>query len=262
VEDTANAAGYTVVFCNTDESHEKESQYIHLLLQKQVDRFLLVPARDDPAALEAIQRSGAPLVVLDRRIPGAQVDGVYCDSEGGAYQLTRHLIQLGHEHLAVIAGPRGVSTAEERVGGYRRALIEAGVPLREEYILRGELTPAGGSQMTRQIIQLSPCPSALLAANNFLMIGAMKALQASGMRVPEDMALVGFDDLPETMLAFPFFSVARQPAYEMGRCATDLLLARLGGERENCPKEVVLPVELIVRRSSGEKKKKRRTTEH
>jgi LacI family transcriptional regulator, galactose operon repressor len=122
----------------------------------------------------------------------------------------------------------------------------------ESYIYRGELTPESGYGMTRQAINLPLRPTALIATNNFITIGAMKALQEVGLDVPEDIALVGFDDLPAAMVTFPFFTVISQPAYEMGTRAMKLLLERLEGKETNHFQEVILPTQLIIRRSSGQ----------
>jgi LacI family transcriptional regulator len=251
VEDAANQAGYTVIFCNTDESPAKEEKYLNVLLQKQVDGLLIVPTQSQAAAIQQIVERGTPLVVLDRRIPGLPVDTVRCDSLDGAYQLARYLISLGHRQIAVMSGAVGTSTADDRVAGYCQALAEARIERDEAYILRGEFTQESGYQLTRRAINLPLRPTALIAANNFMTIGAMKALQEVAMDVPDDIALVGFDDLPPAMVTFPFFTVASQPAYEMGTRAMTLLLGRLQGERGGEAQEVILPTQLIIRRSSG-----------
>jgi LacI family transcriptional regulator len=252
VEDTASEAGFTVIFCNTDESESKEARYLQVLLQKQVDGFLLVPAQSKQGAINLIHQHGEPVVVLDRRVPAENVDIVRCDSEGGASELINLLISLGHSQVAVLSGPRGVSTAEDRVAGYRRAMNAAGIPVDESYIFFGEFNQEGGYEMTRRALSLYPRPTALFAANNFIAIGAMKAIQDAGLDVPEDIALVGFDDLPPAMVSFPFFTVVSQPAYEMGRRATLLLLERLAQQKTETYQEIVLPTQIIVRHSSGE----------
>jgi LacI family transcriptional regulator len=251
VEDTASDAGFTVIFCNTDESEAEEQKYLDVLLQKRVDGILLVPARSNPDTLRKLQHNGTPVVVLDRRIPHAQADVVRGDSEGGAYQLTRLLLGLGHRCIAMLTGPKNVSTSADRVAGYRRALSEAGLARRQQMVFFGDFRQASGYQMAQQALAAQPCPTALVAANNFITIGALKALQEAGLRVPEDMALVGFDDLPPAMLAFPFFTVATQPSYEMGQTGTRLLLERLENPVARPFKEIILPTEVIVRQSSG-----------
>jgi LacI family transcriptional regulator len=250
VEDAASDAGYMVIFCNTDESEDEERGYIDVLLQKRVDGILLVPAHDGLHSLRAARRQGVPLVLLDRRLPVGEeaADVVRCDSRAGAEALTRLLLDLGHRRLALLNGPRGVSTALDRAEGFERALAQiSGVG---GAVLWGSFTQASGVEMVHQALELQPRPTALVAANNFIAIGALNALREFGLRVPEEMALAGFDDLPPALVTFPFLTVASQPAYEMGRTATRLLLERLSGARGE-PREVILPVELIVRASSG-----------
>jgi LacI family transcriptional regulator len=251
VEDAANEAGYTVIFCNTDESAVKEDKYLNVLLQKQVDGLLLVPTQSRVNTIQQIQKHGTPVVVIDRRIPAVDVDTVRCDSVDGAYQLTRYLVSLGHRQIAVMSGAVGVSTADDRVAGYRKALEEARIPVCENNIFRGDFTMDSGYSMTQQAIHLALRPTALIAANNFITIGAMKALQEVEMEVPEDIALVGFDDLPPAMVTFPFFTVASQPAYQMGTRAMQLLVQRLEGKAMGPCQEIILPTQLIIRRSSG-----------
>jgi LacI family transcriptional regulator len=252
VEDAASAAGFNVIFCNTDESEVKQEKYLRVVMQKQVDGVLLVPARGTDEPIRLIQSQNTPVVVLDRRIPNAPVDTVRSDSEGGAYQLTNLLLSLGHRRIAVLSGPQGVSTADERVAGYQRALTEAGLDVDPAMIYHGEFSLGSGYSMAQQVLEAAPRPTALFAGNNFIAFGALRALRDAGLRAPEDMALVGFDDLPADLVVDPFLTVAAQPAYEMGRQATELLLAHLSAEAPAKYQEIVLPTEIIVRRSSGQ----------
>jgi LacI family transcriptional regulator len=249
VEDAANRQGFSVVLCNTDESQSKQNQYVDLLLQKQVDGFVLVPAGNDVKSVLLIQKRGVPVVVLDRRVP-VSVDSVRCDSEEGAYQLARHLLERGHRRIAVLSGSQEVSTAMDRVIGYRRALNEAGITVDERLILYRSFTHQAGYEMTAAVLDVVPRPTALFAVNNFIAIGAIRALRAVGMRIPQDMALVAFDDLPLTLIIEPFLTVASQPAYEMGQRATELLLSRLAGSAGPNPTQILLPTVLTVRQSS------------
>lgn len=247
VEDAASDAGFTVIYCNTDESEDEERRYLQVLRQKQVDGILLVPAGRSVRALAG--EINVPLVLMDRRLPGLETDLVRCDSEGGAYLLTRHLLQAGHRQIAMLTGPQGVSTAEDRLAGWRRAYTEAGLTP-PELASYGTFTQESGSQQTRQALAAGPRPTAIFAANNFLAIGAWKTLRAAGLQVPEDISLVAFDDLPEALIVDPFLTVAAQPAYAMGRQAAELLLGRLSGAVDGPCQEIVLPAELIVRRST------------
>ena len=251
VEDAANEAGFTVILCNTDESEAKQDAYLQVLLQKRVDGILFVPASGAAEPVNRVQKQGIPIVVLDRRVPGTQVDVVRGDSEGGAYQLVRHLLGLGHRRIAALSGPEGVSTAVERVSGYRRALREAGLGEGAEQVCYGQFTQPSGYQVAQEALERRPQPTALFATNNFIAIGALRALGDAGLRVPEDISLASFDDLTSALAIEPFLTVADQPAYEMGRQATKLLTDRLSGLAGNGYKEIVLPAKLIVRRSCG-----------
>lgn len=251
VEDAANEAGFNVILCNTDESEAKQDEYLTVLLQKQVDGVLLVPASSTAESVKFVQKQGVPVVVLDRRVPEVQVDVVRGDSEGGAYQLIKLLLDLGHRRVAVLSGPQDVSTAVDRVAGYHRALAEAGLDGNEELIFYGSFTQASGYEMMQRVLALAPRPTALFATNNFIAVGALRALRDVGLRVPGDMALVAFDDLTSALVIEPFLTVAHQPAYEMGRRATELLLARLSDKAPAEYQEIVLPTEIIVRGSSG-----------
>jgi len=251
VEDVASADGFNVILCNTDESEVKENSYVRVLLQKQVDGFVLVPANRTSRSVPLIRKQRVPLVILDRTVP-ASVDIVRSDSEGGAYMLTRHLLERGYRHIAMLSGPDEVSTAVDRAVGYRRALTEAGVPVDERIVRYRAFTQEGGYLMTQEVLAVRPRPTALFAANNFIAIGAFRALREVGLQVPEDIALVAFDDLPPTFTMEPFLTVAAQQAYEMGRRATQLLLQRLTEETPGPAQEIVLPTDLVVRRSSGD----------
>ena len=250
VEDTANKSGYHVIVGNTDESPAKQDEYLHFLMKKQIDGFLLVPAQSVSRSLDMLRKRRVPLVVLDRRVPYDDVDIVRGDSIGGAYTLTRHLIEQGHEHIALITGPQHVSTAVDREVGYRRALEESGLG-DQALVYWGEFNQQTGYNQTRQALGAQPRPTAIFAANNFIAIGAIHALREIGLRVPEDVSVVTFDDLPEALTIDTFFTVASQPAYEMGQQATELLLSRLAGTAPDGFQEIVLPAEIIVRQSSG-----------
>lgn len=249
VEDVASDAGFNVIFCNTDESEQEQAEYLRVLVQKQVDGVLLVPASNTAQPITFLQKHGIAVVLVDRRIPDVAVDTILGESEGAACQLTELLLDLGHRQIAMLSGPVDVSTAVDRVAGYRRAYCQRGQTAPEALIFQDAYTVDGGLRMARQALAVTPRPTAFFAANNFIAIGAFQVLHQQGLRVPEDISLVTFDDLPHTL--DPFLTVARQPADEMGRRATELLLARLQETAPSPPQEIVLPTPLIVRRSSA-----------
>jgi LacI family transcriptional regulator, galactose operon repressor len=254
VEDAASNSGYTVIFCNTDESEEEETKYLNILVQKQVDGVLLVPACSNSQSLEFLRSNEIPFVLIDRSVPGTQSDLIRCDSEQGAYNLTRHLIDLGHERVVTITGPREVSTSQDRASGYQRAMMEAGLADQIQ-VYYGFFTQDSGYQLTRDVLTLEPRPTAILGGNNFISIGILKALRDARLDVPANMSVVGFDDLPASLIVDPILTVAAQPAYQMGSQATELLLKRIVGQLPESSQEIILPTEMIVRRSSAPPKR-------
>ena len=183
-------------------------------------------------------------------MPGIEADMVRCDSKEGAYQLIKHLVELGHKNISIITGPQGVSTSNDRVAGYLQALTEADLT-NSESIYYGSFTQASGYDLVTQALAESPPPTAIFGANNFISIGILKAFRDEGVRVPEDVSVVSFDDLPTALVVNPFLTVAAQPAYEMGIISAELLLTRLAGESSDGFQEIVLQTEIIQRQSSG-----------
>jgi LacI family transcriptional regulator len=250
VEDVAGPRGFGVMFCNTDESLSEEMSYLRMLIQRQVDGVLLVPSSTSASPLALLRKHRVPVVVVDRRV-ASRVDQVRCDSEAGAHLLVRHLVELGHRRIAMLTGRRNISTAVDRVAGYERALADVGVNLNGELVRYGGFGLAGGYQMAQDVLRATPRPTAVFAANNFIAFGAIRALREAGLHVPDDMSLVCFDDLPEEWLIDPFLTVVDQPAYEMGRQAAELLFERLDAELPSVSRQIILPGEFIVRRSTS-----------
>ena len=251
VEDTARARGYAVMLCNTYESEVEEAEYVRVLIERRVDGVLLVPACGASKSVRLLQEHGMPTIVLDRHLRGVEADEVRADSQAGAYSAVHHLTDLGHRRIAVLTGPEGVSTSTDRVAGYREALREACPNGECEQILSGEFNEASGYSMTREVLGSERRPTAIFAANNFIAFGATRALREAGLRIPEDMSMVVFDDLPPGWVMDPFLTVVSQPAYEIGTQAAELLLKRLAGEAPEGPRSIVLPSELVIRRSTA-----------
>ena len=250
VEDAAGASNYTVIYCNSDESEAKEENYANLLAQRQVDGVLLVPSGGNVKTIKFLLSNNINVVALDRRVSGVRIDSVRSDSEDGACRLVKLLIGLGHKRIAMITGPKDVSTSIDRVAGYRRALIESGLGDNEQ-VYHGAFIQQSGYEFTKQAMTQSSRPTAIFGANNFIAIGIIKALRDLRINVPGDVSVVAFDDFPESMLVAPFLTFVEQPAYEMGRIATELLLKRISGEINGGYQKLVLPAKIIERGSAG-----------
>ena len=251
VEDTAQSRGYSVLLCNTDENTAKQLRYLEVVVSQRVDGVIIAPCDAEVQHLARLRQRQVPTVVIDRCIRGWEVDTVRGDSLAGARALVDHLIRLGQRRIAVISGPPGTSTAQDRVAGYCLALAGAGLPLDPALVKRGEFRSTSGERLTRQLLAGEPRPTAIFAANNAIAIGVLEALKQQGLRTPHDVALVSFDDLPDISRLFPFLTVIVQPAYDIGSHAAQLLLDRLEAGVNVPPRHVELPVRLIVRRSCG-----------
>ncbi|MCB0256726.1 MAG: substrate-binding domain-containing protein [Anaerolineae bacterium] len=253
VEDAAQSHGYSVFLCNTDENPAKQLRYLDVVVSQRVDGVMIAPFGSDADDLARLRTRDVPTVVIDRQINGWDVDSVIGDSLSGARALVSHLVSLGHRRIAVLAGPEGTATATDRVTGYRIALAEAGIAEDARLIRFGEFKALSGEHMMAQVLDSGAEPTAVFAANNVIAMGVLDELEHRGLRVPQDLALVCFDDLPNTSRLFPFLTVAVQPAYEIGANAAQLLLSRLEAKVPLQPRHVVLPTRLIVRYSCGSK---------
>lgn len=251
VEDAAQSRGYSVLLCNTDEDLAKQARYLDITVSQRVDGVIIAPCDTDAGKLAALRRHHIATVVIDRRVDGWDLDTVCCDSLSGAYALTRHLLGLGHTRIAMLSGPEGASTAEDRIAGYRLALAEAGITPDPRLIRCGRFSWESGAELAGQVLDEGLAPTAIFAANNAIALGVVDAVGARGLRVPGDVALACFDDYPYVAGFFPFLTVVAQPAYDMGSTAARLLLSRLESPEPLQPRLVVLPVRLIIRHSCG-----------
>lgn len=251
VEDAAQTQGYSVLVCNTDEDLTKQQRYLDIIVSQRVDGIIIAPCNTDAEQLASLRDHDIATVVIDRRIEGWDVDTVYGDSLSGAYALTRHLIALGHTRIAMLSGPEGAPTAEDRIAGYRLALEEAGIDPDPRLIRRGGFSMPAGRALAGQLLDEGLAPTAIFAANNSIALGVVEAVGARGLRIPADLALVCFDDYPYVASFFPFLTIVAQPAYDMGSQAAQLLLQRLESPAPLEPRRVVFPVQMIIRHSCG-----------
>ena len=251
VEDTARSQGYVVMFCSTYENETVEAEYIRALIERRVDGVLLVPASGGGASVRLLKQRGIPTVLVDRHIENVEADEVRGASRAGARAGILHLIGLGHRRVAMLTGPEAVSTSSDRVAGYLDALKEACPDAECGPIRYGEFSEESGYRMACDVLSTTPRPTAIFAANNFIAFGALRAIREAGLRIPEDVSMLVFDDLPSGWTQDPYLSAVGQPAYEIGTEAAALLLKRLAGELTEEPCHILLPTELVVRRSSA-----------
>lgn len=253
VEDVAQGHGYTLVLCNSDEDIRRETACLKALQTRQVDGIVLASAGVADAYVTRLVHAGFPIVLVDRELPELGIPAVLLDNEEGAYRAVTHLVARGHTRIGMISGRRSISTTTERVAGYRRALQEAGVEPESGLVISGESTSEGGTQAANALLDLVPGPTAIFSGNNLMSIGGLQAIVSRGLSVPDDVAMVGFDDFPFPWSdAFrPHLTTVAQPTYELGRRAAEMLVQGLRGQRSQSAERVVLEGKLLVRESSG-----------
>jgi DNA-binding LacI/PurR family transcriptional regulator len=251
VEDAGQRAGYSVVLCNSDQRVEKESAYLAILREQRVSGIILAPSGNEATDIRRLVDAGMMVVLIDRAMPELGVSSVLVDNFAGARRATQYLLDLGHGRIGVIAGARDVSTARERVEGYVAALDEAGVPFDPSLVLFGDSKQETGHWGTLQLWARSDRPTAIISLSNVMTTGSLLALRQHSARIPEDVSVIGFDDLPYFEILAPPLTAIAQPTYEVGQCAADLLLQRIesGGDLSSEPQEVRLPCQLIERAS-------------
>lgn len=257
-EDYCKEAGFHLILCNADDDPQQELDYLHTLASKQVDGILISTTGRNNAVLQEMNGSGTPVVLFSRHVPDIGVDTVTVDNRAGIGMGIRHLMAQGHSRIAFFVLPyseRLVTPRRERAQAYQDCLREAGLPFHAEWLVEtsNEETVLG-ARMDR-LLQGRPemRPTALFGANDLMTMSLVRLIKNKGLRIPEDMAVMGFDDWEWAPYLLPPITVVAQPSYEMGRRATERLVQRIRGQLTDSPPllEYYEP-SLIMRSSCGE----------
>jgi DNA-binding LacI/PurR family transcriptional regulator len=253
VEDVASQHGYTVIFCNTDRDAEKSKRYIDTLLQKQVDGVILAGGGTDfTRASERFARLGTHVVFIGR--PAHAWPSVRIPNADAAATAVGHLAALGHRRVGFIGGLSALTTSQDRFEGYTRSVAEHGLDDDERLLREGDFDEQSGYRAAASLLSVSPPPTAIFAANDRMAVGALAASHDHGLGVPDELSLVGFDDIPVVSYLRPPLTTVALPAYDMGAAAMGLLLQQFEGEGaggSDGPAVVRLPARLRVRASTG-----------
>ncbi|HKG92879.1 MAG TPA: LacI family DNA-binding transcriptional regulator [Gemmatimonadaceae bacterium] len=250
VESVAQRHGYMVFLGNSDEDESQERRYLELMRAESVDGVILPASSDIAQTVVELARDGIPVVCVDRRLPRAGLDTVIADNVHGAQVATDHLLRVGHRRIGFIGGRPELSTSQERLQGYRQALQEHGLELDRSLVREGDSRQESGRRMAKELLEMESPPGALLVGNNLMTLGALEAIHSLGLRIPEDVAIVGYDDVPWALALNPPLTAIRQPSYEIGQRAAELLLRRIE-EPNRSTTLVTLQPELVVRGSCG-----------
>jgi LacI family transcriptional regulator len=251
-EDVARRSTYRVILCDTRADLAVERDVIEELIAHRVEGIVIAPVSDrSKPHLARLARFGVPFVLIDRTVAGIECDAVVGESLGGAQRLVEHLIGLGHRRIGLIVETDGVSTARQRRRGYEAALTAAGIALEPALVEVQAPDPDGGFAGMSRLLASDEPPSAVFAVNNLVALGAIEAVREAGLEVPDDVALVCFDDIEFASRLYPFLTAMEQPAETFGTLGTQLLLERIQGRGPARDHVVVLPGQLTVRRSCG-----------
>jgi len=272
IEDEILDRQYNIVISNTDEDPQREEANLRLLSAQRIDGLIIAPTGVACASLLALAESGVPIVQLDRSSPGLAAPLVGVNNEEGAYQATRYLIDLGHRRIGCLIDLDVISTQKERLRGWAQAMQEAGLPAGDDLVLRADprfygVTPdetgsfsligppakhqtmPSAYEALQRLLRSPQRPSAIFVANNQLTLGTLYAFTTCGLRCPEDISLISFDDHDWAPLFSPPLTVVRQPTYELGQAAARLLMQMIDGEPFEPPAPLL--VELVIRASCG-----------
>jgi LacI family transcriptional regulator len=252
VEFAAQAEGYSVILCNSNEDPAREQRHLMELFSRRVDGVLIACSAES-TAYESLVSRRFPIVFVDRVPKGLPVSAVSTDNVDAGDQATRHLIDLGHERIAFITGNLRLSPHADRLDGFRHAMQRFHLPVRDEYLRVGDLQVESGQRHGNELLSLSTPPTAIISSNNRMLLGLMRAISAAGVQCPGETSVIGFDDLVWTANYSPKLTTVAQPSYEIGRLALEMLLAKMRSESEESTVATVkmLKAELRVRESTG-----------
>jgi LacI family transcriptional regulator len=251
IQDRAARDGFSVVLCNSDEESHSEKAYLKTLVERSVDGLIICPTLDNHSFLARLFRSGTPLVLVDRHVRGLHAPSIRVDNRAGAAEAVTHLVRLGHRRIAIVKGIEGVETSDERFAGYVQALTENGVKLRASLVKDGRFLKSSAYSATQELLKMKDRASAIFVCNEAMATGCMLALKESGLRVPHDISLVGFDDPVWAEYTSPPLTTVSQPSYTMGMLAFDYLLAQMADRKQagRYLQDVVLKTTLVLRQS-------------
>jgi LacI family transcriptional regulator len=249
-EDVAFANGYRLILCNTDNDHAKELAHLNALRTYLPAALIVIPSNFSDLTVQAqsYRKAGAAVVCVDRLPRDWNGDSVTVANEEGAHRAVSLLVKMGHRHIAMITGPLHLTNVQERLAGFKRALKDKKVPVQPDYIQETMFDRQGGYSKSRVLLNMVPRPTAIFAANDMIAIGVLVAIREMGLRCPEDVSVVGFDNMGFAETTSPPLTSVHQPGYQLGTTAARILLDRVAGDSGPAKKSILL-TELKIRES-------------
>lgn len=252
VEDTANQNGFNVILCNTDNDLNKEGEYVNFLIQKGIDGIIFsTPEIKDKNIKEVMKaRPDLPIIILGSKISGVRVDEVLVDNYEGGYLAVEHLLKLGHEKIGFIAGQPDSYATIERQKGYKQALKDFGIEFNPNYLILDEFKITSGFNKGMEMLVNKDRPTAIFAGNDAIAVGVYKAARELGIRIPEDLSVIGFDDSQFAEIVHPSLTTIRTPIQEMGKKAVQLAI-QISKMGKNFKETITFQPSLIERESTS-----------
>jgi len=251
VEDIALKEGYVVILGSTKEDIRRESVYFDIFAERWIDGIILAGGTsEDEKYIQYIQEQEIPIVFIDREIEEHFTNSIGIDNEMAMYEATKYLIKLGHKQIGFISGPLRIKVFAKRLKGYKRALESSGLEFKENLVEESDETAFGGGIAARKLLKGNRDITAILASNDMMAIGSLKELDKAGLRVPEDISLMGFDNIPLTSVVTPSLTTVSQPSCEMGTEAMKLLLEIIQGKKK-AKSKIILGTEIVIRESTS-----------
>jgi len=249
LESVCTQEGFLVLLCNSDRQHDREERFIQMLRAKQVDGVVITPHSEPLSLIKPLVQARIPIVVLEHDLPG--VHCIAIDELQGGHIATQHLIKLGHRRIALLRRTPTSALSTQRFVGYQQALAAAGLPLDPQLVIECASGQAAGAQAIQQLLTLSNPPTAVFTHNDVLAMGALHAIHSAGLAVPDDISVVGYDDITSAAYFVPPLTTVQSPKAEMGVLAGQTILQLVRHTGEQPPLTRVLPVELVVRSSTA-----------
>ena len=246
IEEKAFRASYSTILCNSDNDLEKERRYTEVLINKQVDGIIFMACGDDIVSLKELVDRHMPAVIVDRLLDNLDVDSVVSDNFQGGYLATQHLIESSHRNIAIIRGPSNVTPSARRFDGYLQALKDYNLPLQENLIKSGNFHPPSGYHAARELFNQSVKPDAIFACNDLMAIGALHAAYEKDLSVPEQISIIGYDNIELSLFTQPALTTIAQPIQAIADRAVQLLLERII-HPHNLPKRETLSNQILIR---------------
>lgn len=252
IESKAKELGYSVIFYNTNNDKKAEKHAIELLKGKRVDGIILSLSLENNKELHKLAAENFPVVELDRKVPDSSFPTVTINNEDSAFQATEHLIKLGHIRLAHITGDLGTQTGLDRLSGFQKALSKYGLKIEDRWLQEGNYSFESGYTGMKNLFKLEEVPTAVFAANDLMAIGAYQAVFERGLNIPDDISIIGLDDIEMSSIVRPGLTTMRFPKHKLGQKAAEILIKEIEDQDMNKQNDIILRTRLILRGSTKE----------